>query len=113
MPLTPKQLIRATLTNAVATYYTATDPIKTRIDNLSVCNYSAGAVTFSLYLVPSGGTAGDSNILVKNRSVAAGASGRVLEAFGQWLEAGGTIQMVASANSAVTVSASGIEQTAI
>jgi|JI9StandDraft_1071089.scaffolds.fasta_scaffold192333_2 hypothetical protein len=113
MALSPKRLIGATLTTSAAVYYTATEPVTTRIDTLSVCNYSASPATFSLYIVPKSGSPDTSNIVVKDRSIAAGGAGRVLEAFGQWVPPGGTIQMVASAGSAITVTASGIEQTSI
>lgn len=113
MALTPKPLAAGTITNVTATYYTADASVRARIDQFALCNYSASPVTFSLWLVPTGGTAGNTNILVKDRSIAAGASGRVLEAIGQWLLGGGTIQMSASANSAITITVSGIEQTAV
>lgn len=113
MALSPKRLAGGTLTASAATYYTAAAAVRARIDAFAVANYSASAATFSLWLVPTGGTADDTNILIKDRSVAAGASGRVLEAMGQWIEGGGTVQMVASAGSAITVTASGIEQTSI
>ena len=111
MALTPKPIAAGTLTNAVATFYTAAAAVKTRIDAFTVCNYSGSPATFTLWIVPSGGTAGDSNIVVKTRSIAAGASARVLESIGQWLLGGYTIQMQASANAAITITASGIEQT--
>jgi len=113
MALSAKRLITGTLTNAVATYYTAAAAVKARIDSMTVTNYSASAATFTVWLVPTGGTATDANILVKARTIAAGASGRLLEAVGQWIEGGGTIQIQASANTAITVVASGIEQTDI
>lgn len=113
MALNPRPLAAGTLTAAVVTYYTTPAAAKTRIDAFSVVNYSASPATFSIWLVPTGGTAGDTNLLVKDRSIAAGASGRILEAIGQWLSGGGTIQMSASAGAAVTVTVSGIEQTSI
>lgn len=113
MAITPKRLAGGTLTNATATYYTAGTGTKTRIDAFSIVNYSGSAATFTLYLVPTGGSADNTNIVIKDRSVAAAASGRLLEGIGQWLDAGGTIQMVASVNSALTITASGIEQTGV
>lgn len=111
MALNGKQLAGGTLTNATATYYTVPASVKTRIDAFSIVNYSATAATFSLWLVPSGGSAGNTNILIQARSVAPGNSARVPEALGQWLLGGATIQMSASANTAITITASGIEQT--
>lgn len=113
MAIVMKQLAGGTITNAAATYYTAAAAVKARIDAFTVTNYSGSAATITIWLVPSGGSAADTNIIVKTRSIAAGASGRILEAIGQTLEGGGTLQMQASANSAITVAVSGVEQTAL
>lgn len=112
MAVTGKPLAAGTLTTSAATYYTAQAAVRTRIDAFSVCNYSASAATFTIHLVPSGGSAGPSNILVSARSIAAGASARVPEAVNQWLSGGGTIQALASAGGAVTITVAGVEQTA-
>jgi len=111
MAINGKPLAGGTLTTSTATYYTAPAAVKARIDAFAVANFSASPATFTLWLVPSGGSAGNSNILVSARSIAAGASARVPEAINQWILGGGTIQMSASAGSAITVTASGIEQT--
>ena len=113
MAITPKKLAGGTITTSAAAYYTAAAAVKARIDACVVTNYSGTAATFSVWLVPTGGSADDTNIIVKTRSIAAGASGRVFEAIGQWIEGGGTIQMLASANSAITIAISGIEQTQV
>lgn len=113
MAINPKRLAGGTLTTSIAIYYTASAAVKARIDQFSVANYSGTAATFSLWLVPSGGSPDDTNIVIIDRSIAAKASGRLLEAIGQWLEGGGTIQMSSSAPNAITITASGIEQTAL
>jgi hypothetical protein len=109
--LTPRKLITANAPAASAALYTAGTAVRARIDAFSVVNYSAGAVTFSVWLVPQGSAADNSTILIKDRSIATGSAARVLEAIGQWLEKGGAIWVSCSAAGALNVSASGIEQT--
>lgn len=111
MALTPKQLAGGTLTASAAVYYTVPAGAKTRIDAFSVANFSASPATFSIWLVPTGGSALTSNILISARSIAAGASARVPEAINQWMAGGGTIQVSASTGAAITITASGVEQT--
>jgi len=99
----------AQLTTSPATYYTAPVGTKTRIDAMTLTNTSAAAVTVTLHLAPAGGTAGDGNVILKAKSIEPGGSYSVREALGHWLEAGGTIQALASAATAVTLVASGVE----
>lgn len=111
MAVTPKRLIAGSqLTTSAATYYTAT-AVKARIDALVLTNTSAGAVTATVYLVPSGGSAGASNCILSARSLAAGESYVVPGALGQWLDSGGTIQALASSATSITIVASGVEST--
>lgn len=109
MAITPRRMVSGSqLTTSAATYYTATN-VKAQIQALTLTNTSAGAVTVTVYLVPDGGTAGDSNTVLDTKSINAGESYKVIEAIGQWLEAGGTIQALASSATAITLVASGIE----
>lgn len=93
---------------ANTTYYTATN-IRARIDKCTVCNNSGGAVTFDLYLVPTGGTAGVTNQIIKTKSVADKETYTCPEAVGHWLESGGFISAGASAATSLTLVVSGIE----
>lgn len=52
----------ANVTTAGNTVYTSTG--NTAITFLSICNYGNADVTTSLYVVPSGGTAGNTNIVL-------------------------------------------------
>lgn len=111
MGTTPKRLVSGSqLTNSAATYYTATN-CKTRIDAMTILNNTAGAITVDLHLVPSGGTADATNQILDDYSIAAKTAYVVLPAIGHWLEDGGTIQALASANTSLTMVASGIEWT--
>lgn len=111
MAVTPKRLVSGSQIAATATtYYTATN-VKARIDAMTLTNTTAGAITVDLHLVPSGGTAGVTNQILDGYSVAANASYVVKEAIGHWVEAGGTIQALASSATSVTIVASGVEYT--
>ena len=59
--------------NAQTTQYTATN-VTTEIGAIEVTNYSGGAVTISINLVTSGDTAGNQNLAIKAKSLAAGAT---------------------------------------
>ena len=95
------------LTNATATYYTSTNLV-TRIDKLTITNPTAGAVTVTIYLVPSAGSAGDPTTITSAKSIQAGETWNCPDAVGQVLKAGGTIQAKASANTSLTISAAGV-----
>lgn len=90
------------------TYYTATN-VRARIDKCTVTNTTAGAVTFNLYLVPSGGSAGVTNQIVDTKSVGVDETYVVSEAIGHWLDVGGFISAGASAATSLTLVVSGVE----
>lgn len=99
----------AQLTVAAATYYTAPANTKTVIKRLTFCNTSANAVTVTLYLVPSAGAAGDANTIAKTKTMFGGETWSCPDAEGHVLEAGGTIQALASAGTSITILGSGVE----
>lgn len=110
MATTGKRLVEgAQLTAGAAAYYTAPPSTVARIDAMTLTNTSTEAVTATLHLVPAGGTASNGNMVLKAKSIEAGGSYSVREALGHWLETGGTIQALASAATAVTLVASGVE----
>lgn len=94
--------------NAQTTQYTATN-VKTIIDKFTATNTSAGAVTLSVNLVTVAGAAGDSNLIVKTKSLAAGETYTFPEIVGHTLEAGGFISTVASSATSITIRCSGRE----
>ena len=109
MAVLPKAIIASQqLTNANATYYTATN-IRTIIDKFTLTNTTAGAVTVTIDLVDSGGTAGASERMISARSIAAGETYICPEVVGHILNAGDSIQGLASANTSITIRASGRE----
>jgi predicted phage tail protein len=112
MARTAKRLIAGSqLTTSAATYYTAPALTTTVIRKLSLTNTSGGAVTATLYLITSGGTAGATNTIASAKSLAAGETWSCSDAEGQVLEAGGFVQALASAGTSITIIGSGIEIT--
>lgn len=92
--------------NAQTSQYTS-DNAKTIIDKFTVTNTSSANVDFSVNLVASGGAAGNSNLVMKARTIAAGETYNCPELIGQILEAGGFISTLAGAATSLTISASG------
>lgn len=104
----PSRLVSGSqLTTSAATYYTSPANTITTISAMTLTNTTAGAVTATVYLVPSAGTAGADNVILSARTLAAGESYNVGSAIGQTLPAGGTIQALAGAGTSITLVASG------
>lgn len=111
MAVTVKNLIPAKQAeNSQTAQYTATN-CKAIIDKFTVTNTNTSNVTISVNLVASGGSAGNSNLIVKTRSVVPGETYLCPELVGQVLEAGGFISTLASAATSLTITASGREIT--
>lgn len=106
----PKRLVDgAQLITTAGTYYTAPANTFATISACTLTNTTAAAVTATLYLVPSGGTAGVTNCILSARTIAAGESFNVGSAIGQTLPTGGTLQALAGAAASVALVASGYE----
>ena len=109
MAVTPKLLIAPKqIESTQTTQYTATG-IKAIIDKFTATNTSAANVTMSVNLVNSAGAAGNSNLIVKTRTIAPGETYGCPELIGQVLEAGQFISTIASSASAITIRCSGRE----
>ncbi len=96
--------------NAQTTQYTATLK-RAIIDKFTATNYSAGAQTLSINLVTSADTAGNQNLIVKTKSLAAGETYTFPEIVGHILEVSGFISTIASAATSINIRASGREIT--
>ena len=108
----PKQLIGNTqLTASLATYYTAGTNITTTIAAATVNNTSGTARYIDVHVIPSGGSATNSNKVVSALVIpAAGAAPTTLPGLvGQILPPGAFIQMLAEASTAITPLISGYE----
>jgi len=96
--------------NSQTTQYTAT-AAKAIIDKATVTNTDTVNRTFSVNLVTSGGSAGNSTLVIDDRTVVPGETYLCPELVGQALESGGFISTIASAATALTLRVSGREIT--
>lgn len=81
------------LTGSAATQGTTVGSNTKRvIKSAQLCNTTGGAVACTVYLVPSGGSAGASNTYISARAIAAGETYNCPELIGQGLNAGGFVQ---------------------
>jgi len=109
MTVTVKVLIPAKIAeNATTSQYTATG-VTAIIDKFTGTNYSASAATLSVYLITSGGAAGNDNLIVKTKTLQAGETYTFPEIVGAALASGGSISTVASAAAAINIRSSGRE----
>jgi hypothetical protein len=107
MPAVTDVLINAKAAENIATtQYTSPVNNKTLIDKFTGRNYSGGAVTLSVYIVPSGGSAATSNLIVLY-SLAAGETYTFPEMIGQALDPGDFIVTTASAATSICIRSSG------
>lgn len=102
----------AQLTAAAAVYYTTPANTWAEIGAATVTNVTGTARTVTVHLVPSGGAAGATNIVVQTRTVPANAAVQLWEIIGQKLPPGSTIRALASAGAAVNLTIGGYEVTA-
>lgn len=102
--LVPAKTVEAVQT----TQYTATN-VTTIIDKFTATNYSAVAVTLNVHIVPSGVAASDSNLIVKARSIAPGATATFAELVGQVLAPNSFISTLASNAASLNMRVSGRE----
>lgn len=110
MAVTPKKLFDPQmLTGSAATYYTVPANTKTLIKKLTLTNTDSVARTITLHLVPTGGSASATNMILDARGVATLDTLEAFEVEGQLLNAGDTIQALASTTSVVNIQASGVE----
>jgi hypothetical protein len=102
--VTPTRIIEgAQLTGSAATYYTAPVLTAVRIRKLVFCNTTGGAMAVTVYLAPSGGSAGATNACWAAKALQAGQTLECYEAEGQVLQAG---DFIAALGLNVTVQAS-------
>lgn len=107
MAVTLKNFYTGLSNTSITTVYTATN-VTSAIDSFSISNTTGGVETIDVYLVPDGGTAGSSNIVIPNKSIADDESYGSPEAVGHYLEPGGTIQ-IESSSASLTLVISGRE----
>lgn len=109
MAVVPKQLVAPVQVASSATDYIPAVTIKTRIDKVTVTNPTSTARTITFYIIPSGGSAGDSTTITKTYSVPGTSTWNCPDLVGQILTIGDKLQAVASAATALTLMISGTE----
>ena len=97
------------LTTSIVDMFSDTNNVLTRIVGFVVTNDSASAVTYDLHIVPDSVTADATNRIVKERVLMASESETPAEPINELIPAGGSIEMKASANTSISVRASGIQ----
>lgn len=112
MATTSRRIIAGSqLTTSAFAFYTARGDRRCVIKRLSLTNTSAGPVAATIYLVPSGASAAAYNTITSARSLAAGETWDCMSAEGHVIEAGGSVQALASVGAAITIIGSGVEIT--
>lgn len=104
-----KVFVEAKMLEAVQTDQYLANGVKARIHKFTLTNTDTVARTVSVNLIPPAGTAGSSNLIMKNRRILPGQTYECPELIAQLLEDGGKISTVASANSVVVCRVTGVE----
>lgn len=111
MAVNVKNLVAAKqVENAQTVQYTATNCVAV-IDKATVTNTSGANAVLSVNIIASGGVAGDSNLIIKQRSIAPNECYTCPELVGQCVYLGSTISTLAGTASALTLAISGREIT--
>ena len=109
MAIVAKNIIPArNLENVQTTQYVATN-VTTIIDKFTATNFSSGMVNVSVNLAVAGEGVGNSNLIVKTKTLQAGETYTFPELVGHVLSPGDFVSTLASAAAAVNVRASGRE----
>ena len=93
--------------NSQTTMYAVPAGTTTIIDKFTATNNDSGAHTLSVNLVPSGSSAGATNLIIDAISVGASTCLDITELQNQILAAGDIISVVASSSSNIVIRASG------
>lgn len=109
MAITPLQLVAPQQIASSATIYYTSTATKTRIDKVTVTNPTASAVQVTFYIVPSGGSVGDSTTITKTYSVPGLFTWNCPDLVGQIMAVGDTFRALASSATALTLMASGTQ----
>jgi hypothetical protein len=111
MTVTVKVLVPAkTAENTQTTQYTASG-VTAIIDKFTATNYSASAATISVNLVTVAGSASDSNLIVKTKTLQPSETYTFPELVGHVLAPSGFISTIAGTASAINIRVSGREVT--
>ena len=107
MTVTVSNIIPAkTAEDAQTTQYTS-NGVQTIIDKFTATNYSATAATISVNLITATGSASDSNLIVKAKTLQASETYTFPELVGHVIPNNGFISTIAGTASAINIRASG------
>ena len=109
MTVTVKVLIPAKIAEATQTTQYTANGVTTIIDKFTATNYSASAATLSVNLVTVSGSAGDSNLITKTKTLQPAEVYTFPELVGQVLSPGAFISTLAGTATAINIRASGRE----
>jgi hypothetical protein len=111
MTVTVKNLVPSKdVANSQTTQYTA-NGVTTIIDKFTATNYSASAATISVNLVTVAGSAGNSNLITKTKTLQPSEVYTFPELVGQVLNSGDFISTIAGTATAINMRVSGREVT--
>jgi hypothetical protein len=100
------------LTAGAVTYYTCPSLTRAKVTHATLTNHHASnAVSATIYLVPSGGSASDDTKVIDQLPVGPLETLVLSELAGHVIESGGTIQALASSASIMAFHVSGVEVT--
>ena len=102
--LVPSKILESSQT----TQYTAAN-VTTIIDKCTVTNYSGSTATVSINLIQKGGSSGNSNLIMKTKSLLAGETYNCPEIIGQVLNDGSFISAIAGTATAINIRICGRE----
>lgn len=110
MTVTAKTLIQSKqASNSATTEYTAPTSTKAVIHRFTATNTTAGAITLTIHIVPSGSAVGASNMVLSALSIAANTTTDITQIQDHVLDAGDSIAVLASAATSITIRCSGRE----
>ncbi len=111
MTVTVKVLVPAKTVEATQTTQYTANGVTAIIDKFTATNYSAAAATISVNLVTVSGSAGNSNLITKTKTLQASEVYTFPELVGQVLGVGDFISTIAGTASAINMRVSGREVT--
>jgi len=109
MTVTAKNLVPAKVVEAAQTTQYTANGVTTIIDKFTATNFSGSSATISINLVTATDAAGNNNLIVKQRTLAASETYLFPELVGQILPSGGFISTIAGTASAINMRVSGRE----
>lgn len=109
--VTKQAFLSAQLTAVAATYYTCPANTRANFKKITVANNDTVARTVTAYLVPSGGTAGVTNIITISQTLAPNEARDLYEIMGHSIPAAGFLQALADSANKVTIHGTVVETT--